>query len=108
MALSFVGSAVYGNQEITTKVTYTDGSSDSTEPAFTDWTVGGGGGAVQYGNVTVARTPYRYISGGDKDVVDAYIFATKAFRVPDGKTIKSVTLLDNADLHVFVFAIARG
>lgn len=68
--------------------------------------MGGGGGTVQYDNVTVARTPYRNISGGDKDVVDAYIFATKAFRAPDGKTIKSVTLPDNADLHVF--AIARG
>ncbi|MEU5640226.1 GH92 family glycosyl hydrolase [Streptomyces milbemycinicus] len=105
-ALSFVGSAVNGNQETTARITYTDGSSDSAELSFTDWTVGGGGGTVQYGNVTVARTPYRNISGGDKDVVDAYIFATKAFRAPDGKTIKSVTLPDNADLHVF--AIARG
>ncbi|MFJ1989947.1 GH92 family glycosyl hydrolase [Streptomyces asiaticus] len=104
--LSFIGSAVNGNQKATAKVTYTDGSSDEADLSFTDWTVGGGGGTVQYGNVTVARTPYRNISGGDKDVVDAYIFATKAFRAPEGKTIKTVTLPDNADLHVF--AVARG
>ncbi|MFF0062463.1 GH92 family glycosyl hydrolase [Streptomyces sp. NPDC005279] len=104
-ALSFVGSAVNGNQAATAKVTYTDGSSGTADLSFTDWTVGGGGGTVQYGNETVARTPYRNVSGGDKDVVDAYIFATKSFRAPSGKTIRSVTLPDNQNIHVFTVAL---
>ncbi|MGI5400982.1 GH92 family glycosyl hydrolase [Streptomyces sp. CA-135486] len=104
-ALSFVGSAVNGNQAATAKVTYTDGSSGTADLSFTDWTVGGGGGTVQYGNETVARTAYRNVSGGDKDVVDAYVFATKAFHAPAGKTIRSVTLPDNQDIHVFAVAL---
>ncbi|WP_405889550.1 GH92 family glycosyl hydrolase [Streptomyces sp. NBC_00133] len=104
-ALSFVGSAVNGNQAATAKVTYTDGSSGTADLSFTDWTVGGGGGTVQYGNETVARTPYRNVSGGDKDVVDAYVFATKSFHAPAGKTIRSVTLPDNQNIHVFTVAL---
>ncbi|MGP3947666.1 GH92 family glycosyl hydrolase [Streptomyces sp. 7N604] len=104
-ALSFVGSAVNGNQPAEAKVTYTDGSSGTASVSFTDWTVGGGSGTVQYGNLTVARTPYRNVSGGDKDVIDAYVFATAPFKAPDGKTIKSVTLPDNENLHVFTVAV---
>ncbi|MET7617664.1 GH92 family glycosyl hydrolase [Streptomyces sp. NPDC005408] len=104
-ALSFLGSAVNGNQAATATVTYTDGSTGTADLSFTDWTIGGGGGTVQYGNETVARTAYRNISGGDKDVVDAYVFATKAFRAPAGKTIRSVTLPDNQNIHVFTVAL---
>jgi hypothetical protein len=54
--LSFVGSAVNGNQQTKATVTYTDGSTDAIDLSFTDWTVGGGTGTVQYGNEIVART----------------------------------------------------
>jgi len=103
--LSFIGSAVNGNQQTTATVTYTDGTTDTTDLAFTDWTIGGGAGTVQYGNEIVARTAYRNVAGADKDPVATYVFATKPFTAPAGKTIKSVKLPDNADLHVFTLAV---
>ncbi|MFE3853009.1 GH92 family glycosyl hydrolase [Streptomyces griseorubiginosus] len=102
--LSFVGSAVNGDQRTEATVTYTDGSTGTVELAFTDWTVGGGGGTVQYGNEVVARAAYRNVEGADRDPVATYVFATKPFTAPDGKRIASVRLPDNTDLHVFTLA----
>ncbi|QUC57212.1 GH92 family glycosyl hydrolase [Streptomyces sp. A2-16] len=102
--LSFVGSAVNGNQQAEATVTYTDGSTGTIGLAFTDWTVGGGGGTVQYGNEVVARAAYRNVAGADRDPVATYVFATKAFTAPEGRRIASVTLPRNTDLHVFALA----
>ncbi|MFE0522355.1 GH92 family glycosyl hydrolase [Streptomyces sp. NPDC058954] len=102
--LSFVGSAVNGNQQTRATVTYSDGGTDTVDLSFTDWTVGGGGGTVQYGNEVVARTAYRNVAGADKDPVATYVFATKPFTAPEGKTVVSVKLPQNADLHVFTLA----
>lgn len=104
--LSFVGSAVNGNQQTRATVTYTDGTTDTVDLSFTDWTVGGGGGTVQYGNVVVAKAAYRNVAGADKDPVATYVFATKPYEAPAGKTIKSVRLPDNSDLHVFTLAVS--
>ncbi|MFJ5262007.1 GH92 family glycosyl hydrolase [Streptomyces sp. NPDC088387] len=103
-ALSFVGSAVNGNQRAEATVTYTDGSTGTVELAFTDWTVGGGGGTVQYGNEVVARSAYRNVAGADQDPVATYVFATRPFTAPEGRTVRSVTLPDNGNLHVFALA----
>ncbi|MEU1542947.1 GH92 family glycosyl hydrolase [Actinacidiphila glaucinigra] len=103
--LSFVGSAVNGDQQTTATVTYSDGSTGSVDLSFTDWTVGGGGGSVRFGNEVVARTAYRNVAGADKDPVATYVFATKPFAAPDGKTITSVKLPANTDLHVFTLAV---
>jgi predicted alpha-1,2-mannosidase len=102
--LSFIGSAVNGNQAAKATVTYSDGSTDTIDLSFTDWTVGGGGGTVQYGNEVVARTEYRNVAGADKDPVATYVFATKPFAAPAGRTITKVTLPQNTDLHVFTLA----
>ncbi|WP_416980381.1 GH92 family glycosyl hydrolase [Streptomyces sp. T028] len=102
--LSFIGSAVNGNQRATATVTYTDGSTGTIDLSFTDWTVGGGGGTVQYGNLVVARSAYRNVAGADKDPVATYVFATQPFTAPDGKAITRVELPANADLHVFTLA----
>ncbi|WP_369232702.1 GH92 family glycosyl hydrolase [Streptomyces sp. R21] len=103
--LSFVGSAVNGNQATKAMVTYTDGSTDAVDLSFTDWTVGGGGGTVQYGNEVVAKAAYRNVAGADKDPVATYVFATRPFTAPAGRIISSVKLPDNADLHVFTLAV---
>ncbi|MFJ8795575.1 GH92 family glycosyl hydrolase [Streptomyces sp. NPDC102462] len=103
--LSFVGSAVNGNQRGTATVRYDDGTTDSVDLSFTDWTVGGGGGSVQYGNEVVARTAYRNVAGADRDPVVTYVFATRPFAAPEGRRIVGVTLPDNADLHVFTLAV---
>ncbi|MGW1132679.1 GH92 family glycosyl hydrolase [Streptomyces griseoluteus] len=103
-ALAFVGSAVNGNQSAKATVTYTDGSTATADLSFTDWTVGGGGGSVQYGNEVVAKAAYRNVAGADKDPVATYVFATKPFAAPEGKEIRSVKLPDDGDLHVFALA----
>ncbi|MEU4107973.1 GH92 family glycosyl hydrolase [Streptomyces sp. NPDC027717] len=103
-ALAFIGSAVNGNQSAEATVTYTDGSTATADLSFTDWTVGGGGGGVQYGNEVVAKAAYRNVAGADKDPVATYVFATKPFSAPDGKRIRSVKLPDDGDLHVFCLA----
>ncbi|QTE01614.1 GH92 family glycosyl hydrolase [Streptomyces cyanogenus] len=103
-ALSFIGSAVNGNQQTRATVTYTDGGTDTVDLSFTDWTVGGGGGTVQYGNRVVAKTAYRNVAGADKDPVATYVFATEPYRAPAGRQIRTVTLPRNADLHVFTLA----
>ncbi|MDH6606711.1 putative alpha-1,2-mannosidase [Streptomyces sp. SAI-208] len=102
--LSFIGSAVNGNQQSQATVTYTGGGTATVELAFTDWTVGGGGGTVQYGNEVVARAAYRNVAGADRDPVATYVFATKPFTAPEGRKIASVTLPRNTDLHVFTLA----
>jgi predicted alpha-1,2-mannosidase len=102
--LSFVGSAVNGDQQDTATVTYTDGTTGTVDLSFTDWTVGGGAGGVRYGNEVVARTPYRNVAGADRDPVTTYVFATRPFTAPEGKEISSVRLPDHADLHVFTLA----
>ncbi|MGW2098423.1 GH92 family glycosyl hydrolase [Streptomyces olivaceoviridis] len=103
-ALSFIGSAVNGNQQTKATVAYTDGTTGTVDLSFTDWTVGGGGGSVQYGNEVVAKTAYRNVAGADKDPVATYVFATKPYQAPAGKQIKSVTLPRDTDLHVFTLA----
>lgn len=102
--LSFIGSAVNGDQRTEATVTYTDGTTGTADLSFTDWTLGGGGGTVQYGNEVVARTAYRNVAGAGKDPVTTYLFATKPFVAPAGRTIKSVRLPHHADLHVFTLA----
>uniref|UniRef100_A0AAU1HSN3 GH92 family glycosyl hydrolase n=1 Tax=Streptomyces sp. NBC_00180 TaxID=2903632 RepID=A0AAU1HSN3_9ACTN len=104
--LSFLGSGVNGNQQSQATVTYTDGSSDTVDLALTDWTVGGGAGTVQYGNEIVARAAYRNVAGADRDPVDTYIFATRPFSAPAGRTIARVTLPEDSDLHVFTLAVS--
>ncbi|MFF8652087.1 GH92 family glycosyl hydrolase [Streptomyces griseoluteus] len=103
-ALAFVGSAVNGNQSAKATITYTDGSTTAADLSFTDWTVGGGGGTVQYGNEVVAKAAYRNVAGADKDPVATYVFVTKPFAAPEGKEIRSVKLPDDGDLHVFALA----
>lgn len=103
--LSFLGSGVNGNQQAKATVTYTDGGTDTIDLAFTDWTVGGGAGTVQYGNEVVARAAYRNVAGADRDPVDTYVFATEPFTAPDGRTIARVKLPDDTDLHVFTLAL---
>jgi len=74
--------------------------------SFSDWTLGGGGGAVRYGNLVVAKSAYRNQPGGGKEPVATHIFATKPVTFPAGTLPVSVTLPENTNLHIF--AVAAG
>ncbi|MFJ2816060.1 GH92 family glycosyl hydrolase [Streptomyces sp. NPDC087294] len=103
--LSFIGSGVNGDRSGAATVTYDDGSTGVLPLGLTDWTVGGGGGAVRYGNVVVGKAAYRNVAGGGKDAVAAHVFATEPFTAPEGKRIVSVRLPVDHDLHVFTLAV---
>ncbi|MEV5966390.1 GH92 family glycosyl hydrolase [Kribbella sp. NPDC051952] len=100
--LSFIGSAVNGNQEATATLQYADGTTSQVELSFSDWTLGGGGDTVHYGNVIVATTPYRNESGGGRDNVTTHIFATAPVALT--KTPVSIILPKNRDLRIFTLA----
>jgi len=53
--------------------------------------------------------PYRNRSGGGRQVIDTYLFATAPIPVPTGKRVRAVVLpssVDHGILHVF--AVATG
>jgi predicted alpha-1,2-mannosidase len=100
--LSFIGSAVNGNQQTTATLNYADGSTSQIDLSFSDWTLGGGGDTLHYGNVIVATTPYRNESGGGKDNVTTHIFATAPVTLT--QTPVSITLPENRDLRLFTVA----
>ena len=104
--LSFIGAAADGGRTAPATVTYTDGTTGTVDLGFSDWTLGGGGQNPSYGNVVVAKTPYRNQIGGGNELVVTNIFATKTFTAPDGKVLKSVKLPTNGGLHVFAIASA--
>jgi hypothetical protein len=104
--LAFVGSAANGNQQGTATLVYTDGTTEPTDLSFSDWTLGGGGGQLMFGNVVVAKTLYRNEAGGGREEVATYMLATKAVPIAAGKQVAAVRLPDNTDIHVF--AVAAG
>ncbi|MGC5165467.1 GH92 family glycosyl hydrolase [Luteimicrobium sp. DT211] len=107
--LAFLGSASEGQASGTVTLTYTDGSTQTATVGFSDWTLGGGGGAPQFGNVIALQTAYRDQSGLGKDPVKTDIFATAPIALTAGKQLQSVTLpttVDGGDLHVFAVATA--
>ena len=104
--LSFVGSSTGGNRAATAPLTYTDGTTETIDLSFSDWTLGGGSGSVQFDNFVVAQTPYRNRNGTDSDTVKTYVFATSPFTIPTGKKVKSVTLPVNTGIHIF--SVATG
>ena len=89
-------------------ITYTDGTTSTGTLGMTDWTLGGGGGTPQFGDVTVATTPYRDATDGSQQEINTYIFAATV-PVDGSKTVASVTLpatINNGSIGIF--AISTG
>ncbi|MET7283273.1 GH92 family glycosyl hydrolase [Kribbella sp. NPDC005582] len=101
--LSFIGSAVNGNQQGTATLNFSDGSTQPIDLSFSDWTLGGGGDTVHFGNLIVATTPYRNESGGGRDNVTTHIFATAPVALT--RSPVSITLPKNRDLRLFTVAV---
>jgi hypothetical protein len=103
--LAFLGSATNGARTRPAVVTFTDGTTASLDIGFSDWTLGGGGQAPSYGNVIIANTPYRNQLGGGSEKVATHIFATKTYVAPEGKTLASIVLPEDVNLHIFALAM---
>lgn len=103
--LGFLGAADSGPQSGPVTVTYTDGSTQTSQLGFSDWTLGAGSQSPSFGNQIVATLPYRNTAGG-RDNTKAYIFLAEIQLAP-GKTVSSITLpTGEGKLHVF--AVAAG
>ncbi|HJQ44206.1 MAG TPA: GH92 family glycosyl hydrolase, partial [Jatrophihabitantaceae bacterium] len=57
--IGFLGSASGGDSQGLATLTYSDGSTARYWLGFSDWTLGGGGGQVAFGNTDAVRTTYR-------------------------------------------------
>ena len=97
--LGFLGAATLGTQAGTITIHYSDGSSQSAVLSFADWRANhaASGGAV------VASVPWNRIPGASQHLVSVY---SATVPLEPGKTVVSVTLPVNIDMHVF--AIAEG
>jgi predicted alpha-1,2-mannosidase len=102
--LAFLGSATNGRASGNVTITYTDGSTQTAQLGFSDWTLGGGGQPVSFDNRIAAQMPYRNSIGGSPQTITTYVFASAPVALTAGKQIASVTLpstVDGGALHVF-------
>jgi predicted alpha-1,2-mannosidase len=110
--LGFLGSASGGDTQGLTTLTYADGSTARYWLGFSDWTLGGGGGSVAFGNLDTVTTSYRncnHCSGG-RDNVDTHLFSA-VLPVDPNKTLTAVTLpsgTTGGDLHVFAIGTSAA
>jgi outer membrane protein assembly factor BamB len=107
-AIGFLGAASSGPSGGSMTVTYTDGSTQQLDLAFSDWALGAvpGAQAIQ-GNSIVATMAYRYDGAGAQSTVPVYIFYA-GFMLQAGKTVQSVTLpatVNGGPVHIFAMAV---
>jgi predicted alpha-1,2-mannosidase len=91
--LGFLGSSGNGSAGGPVTVTYTDGTSQTSQLFFTDWAQN-----PSNGNITAFTTPYRNHQGGTTQQITMYVFADE-ISLDSSKTVASVTLPMIAD-HV--------
>jgi hypothetical protein len=107
--IAFIGAGTEGNQTASATLKFSDGSTQSVDMSFPDWTLGGGGTPpAQY--TTVAATQYR-LDNGSQDSAKPYLFAAPAITLPAGKTLTGVimptqpgTEKDQGRVHLFSIA----
>jgi predicted GH43/DUF377 family glycosyl hydrolase len=103
--LGFLGAADSGPQSGPVTITYTDGSTQTSQLGFSDWTLGAGSQNPSFGNQIVATLPYRN-TGGGRDNTKTYVFLAE-IQLAAGKTVSSITLpTGEGKLHVF--AVTAG
>jgi hypothetical protein len=95
--LSFLGAATLGTQSGTITIHYSDGSSQSAIISFADWRAN----RAASGGTVVATVPWNRIPGAAKQQVSVY---SDSVPLEAGKTVVSVTLPVNIDMHVFAMA----
>jgi predicted alpha-1,2-mannosidase len=107
--LSFLGSSTNGPSTGTITITYTDGTTQTAQLGFSDWTLNAGSSAPSYNNVVAARTPYRNSEFGAPDQTVTYIFATAPIQLNTSKQVASIALPGSANqgtLHIFALTVS--
>ncbi len=93
--LGFLGAATYGNQSGTGMITYTDGTMQSFSLMFPNWLADSAAGTSDTLVASVAETSSAGLTGNQVGVYLATV------PLAAGKTIASITLPQNSNLHVF-------
>jgi len=96
--LAFLGASANGSSSGTATIKYTDGSVQSFTLGFTDWCQT----TTSFNNRVVATANYRHTSTGKQFIKNSIFYADTVLRA--GKIVQSVTLPNNAHIHVFSIA----
>lgn len=97
--LGFLGAGALGTQRGMVTIHYTDGSSQSAILSFADWLAN----RAASGGTAVATVPWNRVQGAGPRQVSVY---SATVPLEAGKTVASVTLPVDVNMHVF--AIAEG
>jgi hypothetical protein len=102
--LAFLGSASNGPSTVVVTINYSDGSSQTVNVTFSDWTLGGGKSKPVAGNSIAITTAYRNKPSG-RDNVKTYVFYTQVtLQTNGGKTVTSISIAPTANqgqAHIF-------
>jgi lysophospholipase L1-like esterase len=104
--LGILGSATWGPSQGTATITYTGGSTQTFNLAYSDWTLAGG---LLPGDTEVAQMPYRNSPAGANNSA-TYLFTTTV-ALQAGKTVQSITLpaiVNQGAIHVFAITTGNG
>ena len=102
-SLWLLGAAVEGSQRGQTfTVTYTDGAKAILTQNFSDWFL-----PQNFpGESRALKMAYRNMAGGEKDERTFYVYSY-GFPLDSAKSVKSVTLPDNANLKILAVSVAQ-
>jgi hypothetical protein len=105
--LAFLGSATNGPSVGTAVITYSDGTTQKIQLAFSDWTLGYGDEKLAANNQLVLQLPYRNTGYGTQTHKPCVFFTS--FALMANKTVRSVTLpTTDSQGHLHVFAVSVG
>jgi hypothetical protein len=97
--LGFLGAATLGTQRGTVTIAYSNGSTQTAVLTFATWRAA----RAAPGGTIAATVPWNQVTGAGRHLVSVY---SATIPLEKGKTVVSVTLPVNIDMHVF--AIAEG
>jgi hypothetical protein len=105
-SLGFLGSSGNGSAGGPVTVTYTDGTSQTSQLYFGDWAQ-----SASNGDITALSMPYRNAQGGGTQSITMYVFADE-IPLDSSKTVASVTLpmiadqvSSNTSTHIFAIGL---
>jgi outer membrane protein assembly factor BamB len=107
--IALLGASASGPATGSGFIRYTDGSTSPFTLTFSDWTLNGGGGALDPSNVIALTAPYRNTPTG-RETTNTYVFMT-TIALTASKTAASINLPDwvnQGALHVFAIGVVSG
>ena len=99
--LAFLGAATNGPHAGTATITYTDNTTQTFQLGFNDWSKPS---PALYNNSIALTMPYRDTLQGRQNL-KIYMYYTQVTLTP-GKTVASLTLPTNSNIHIFGFSAA--